>query len=288
MLTARAALAVGVINGILYAVGGDDCYPDIACPTDQVEAYDPVTNTWTTKTPMPTGRGEVASGVINGILYVIGGISANGYLLDTVEAYNPATDSWATKTSMPKERAFLAAGVIGGILYAVGGVDCTNYPACSTKDTLFAYDPATDAWTEKASMRRARKNLAVGVINGILYVVGGNNYRGLANTVQAYDPATNSWTARASLPRPREGVGVEVINGRLLAVGGCRDRDCRYPMKTVEAYDPATNNWTAKAPLPTARGFLAVGVVGGILYAVGGSGNNMGNPWNKVEAFTPQ
>ena len=51
-----------VVNGILYAVGGwDGGYHDT------VYAYDPATNTWTTKAPMPTPKRTLV-GVVNGLL----------------------------------------------------------------------------------------------------------------------------------------------------------------------------------------------------------------------------
>src|SRR2546430_17672907 len=45
----------GAINGKLYAVGGES---NIPTPTivGSVEAYDPVTDLWTTKAAMPTAR----------------------------------------------------------------------------------------------------------------------------------------------------------------------------------------------------------------------------------------
>ena len=83
MPTARGWLAAGVVNGILYAVGGAN-----NGPLNRVEAYDPVTNTWTRKTNMPTARFWSAVGVIHGILYSVGGYDDNN-ILNTVEAFNP-------------------------------------------------------------------------------------------------------------------------------------------------------------------------------------------------------
>jgi N-acetylneuraminic acid mutarotase len=82
MPTPREGLATRVDNGILYAVGGYN-----GGPLNTVEAYDPATNTWTTKAPMPTPRAFLAAGVVNGVLYAVGGI--NGNYLNTVEAFNP-------------------------------------------------------------------------------------------------------------------------------------------------------------------------------------------------------
>src|SRR5207249_945974 len=85
------AAGVGVVNGVLYAVGGTDGSGSMAT----VEAYDPVTNRWTTKAPMPTPRTELGVGVVNGVLYAVG-----GDYLGTVEAFDPVTNSWTTKAAM--------------------------------------------------------------------------------------------------------------------------------------------------------------------------------------------
>ncbi len=63
---------------------------------DLLEAYDPGTDAWTTKAPMPTGRDGLGVGAINGILYAVGGHSdgpvpspAEGVFWTTLEAYHP-------------------------------------------------------------------------------------------------------------------------------------------------------------------------------------------------------
>jgi len=128
---------------------------------------------WTVKTPMPTARFELAVGVVNGILYAVGGTCCapgeNATVLSTVEAYNPTTNAWTTKASMPTPRWSLAVGVAKGILYAVGGASprLTN--------TVEAFDPIGNTWTTKAQMPTARFLHAVGVVNGIVYVVGGES-----------------------------------------------------------------------------------------------------------------
>src|SRR5690242_15221774 len=59
------------------------------------------------------------------------------------------------------------------------------------------------SWTTKASMPTSRYGLSVGVVNGILYAIGGDTINGPSNTVEAYDPATDTWSAKASMPTAR-------------------------------------------------------------------------------------
>jgi N-acetylneuraminic acid mutarotase len=69
----------------------------------------------------------------------------------------------------------------------VGGRDS---PAAAT--VLEVYDPQTDVWTELAPLQTGRSGIGAGVVNGELYVFGGEIPR-LFGEVEAYDPVTNSW-----------------------------------------------------------------------------------------------
>ena len=60
---------------------------------------------------MPTARWSLATGVVNGIIYAIGGVSSSG-IVATVEAYNPRTDTWTQKADMPTARGWLSVSVV--------------------------------------------------------------------------------------------------------------------------------------------------------------------------------
>jgi len=281
--TPREGLAVGVVNGILYAVGGQILHPGVG-PGDgghweflsTVEAYDPSTNSWSTKAPMPTPRSRLSVGVVDGILYSVGGTGSEtvgpSLTLDTMDAYDPVRNTWTARAPMPTRRYGHAVGVARGILYVVGG---------STETGLMeAYDPITNRWTVKAPMPTPRVWPGVGVVNGILYVVGGlccgccEPADKILGTVEAYDPTTNTWTAKAPMLTPRAGVAVGVANQVLYVVGGFGAAS----VNLVEAYDPTRNVWTTKAPLPGTRNGVGLGEVKGILYAVGGAKTVPGGP----------
>jgi hypothetical protein len=89
MPTARGALAAAAgPDGQLYVFGG---FTDIRGGIlSTVEAYNPATNSWTTRASMPTARGALAAAAgPDGQLYVFGGGNDSG-VLSTVEAYLPA------------------------------------------------------------------------------------------------------------------------------------------------------------------------------------------------------
>jgi N-acetylneuraminic acid mutarotase len=85
--TARSTLSVEVIDGILYAIGGTTVIDGVQIWLPTVEAYDPATDSWATRTPMPTARQHAAVGVVNGVIYAAGGF--NGTEVATLEAFTP-------------------------------------------------------------------------------------------------------------------------------------------------------------------------------------------------------
>src|SRR5690242_17466612 len=59
MPTKRNGLAAVTMGGTVYAVGGSQ-----GSPVATLEAYDPATNSWTSKMSMPTPRGALAAAVV--------------------------------------------------------------------------------------------------------------------------------------------------------------------------------------------------------------------------------
>jgi hypothetical protein len=109
---------------------------------------------WTEKAPLPTARLALATSVVNGKTYAIGGYAAaNAPHLRTVEEYDPATDTWTTKADMPTARSWLSASTVHGKIYAIGGQRFFGAPGIRTVEE---YDPAADTWTTKADMPTAR------------------------------------------------------------------------------------------------------------------------------------
>ncbi len=69
-------MSVCEVDGIIYAIGGFNDLSGTGLTT--VEAYNPQTDQWTTKASMPTGRICFSTSVVDGIIYVFGGLTGRG------------------------------------------------------------------------------------------------------------------------------------------------------------------------------------------------------------------
>lgn len=174
MPTARGAQTAAFVDGILYAVGGTDASFGAGLPLATNQAYDPETNTWAEKAPMPTSRQHLASAALDGKLYVVGGrIDSLLSNLDANEVYNPETDSWERLKPMPSKRGGLAAAATD-TLYVFGGEQPTGTFANAER-----YDPENDMWTAEPEMPTARHGLAAVALDGRIYALAGGPQPGL-------------------------------------------------------------------------------------------------------------
>jgi N-acetylneuraminic acid mutarotase len=270
------ALGVGVVNGTLYTVGGQQYGgPRVAA----VYSYNPATDTWATKASLSIARADCGVGVINGILYAAGGlVEINGggdATTATVEAYDPTSDTWSAVAPMPDSLAGLRAAAIGGNLYVVGGTQ-----SFTKFSTVWAYDPIGNTWTSKASMPSALSDMGVDVINGILYAVGGYDGSQWHTFNWAYDPTSDSWKENAPMPEALQASSAAAINGILYVTGINGDGT----QTVLLAYNPTTDTWTTNAPMPTVRSGFGLGVVNGSMFAIGGY---YASGLATNEAFTP-
>ena len=270
MSTARAGQAAAVLNGIVHVLGGSDATDCSALQTHQ--AYDPIADAWTERAPMSEGRTLFGAAVLNDgakdLLYVIGGTTGCGTRTDRVESYDPDTDTWTTRAPMRHgARSALGVAVIDNRLYVAGGVTSDDPDGAGITDLVEVYDPRGDQWLpDPPPMPHARRSMAIGAIDGILYVAGGGS-RGIPDFrfVDAFDPTTNQWSARAPLSVQRAYPATAVANGRLYAIGG----EPSF-LSSAELYDPALDTWIAapNLPHPIARGSAAT--VGATVYVSGG------------------
>jgi len=248
---------------------------------------------WEMRAPMPSKRSEVAIAELDGKIYVIGGLKyLIGWTSGAVEAYDPRTDRWETKASLPGPLHHAAATAANGKLYVVGGyapgllVDIPELRRPMKE--VWEYDPDRDRWRARAPMPTARGGLAVGVIDGKIYVVGGEAGGKAVNAFEMYDPVTDTWQTLPPMPTPRDHLTAAVLNGRLYVIGG-RQGGIGSSMTVNEMYDPKTQRWITKAPMPSKRSGIAAAVFGRRIYIFGGEGKKETEyiTFNATESYNP-
>ena len=120
---ARNHLGSAVLDGKVYAIGGQRGHDAALVTQAAVHAYDPATDTWTARADLPRGLGHIsgASFAMDGNIVVLGGETSHGVSTAATEAYDPAGNAWRALTSLPAPRHSGIAGAIGGsIFYSTG------------------------------------------------------------------------------------------------------------------------------------------------------------------------
>jgi N-acetylneuraminic acid mutarotase len=285
MLTPRFFAAYGVIDGKLYVAGGiENTSGAPGYVSDKLEVYDPMADKWEPRSRMPLARRNTAGGVIDGKLYVFGGVNeTNSGSTNTLFVYDPVTDTWSIKTPLnpPTPGNSHSAAVINGKLYVVGG----SIGIDVNRTNVEIYDPVADSWSSGAPIPTPRNTLAAAALGGKLYTMGGFLPPCCTSlkTVEIYDPAINTWSSGPDLPEGRNQASGEALNGNIYLIGGING-DGTGITNTVFRYDPASNAWSKGIPMGNARYTPSVGAAGGNLYVAGGCGSTCPTP--VVEAFT--
>ncbi len=278
MPTARSGLGVAVVNGKIYAIGGDG-------GSNVTEEYNPVTNIWTEKKPMPTGRGRFGIATYQNKIYVIGGHTADNGFTDVTEVYDPLTNAWEAKKPLPTgARAELTANVVNGKIYVVGGYFYGAYMISS--NTLEVYEPETDTWTTKAPMLTAVYSCTSAVANNKIYVME-NSFQDRGGSLnQIYNTENDSWSYGHAIPVGAAGAAAAATTAvfapkRVYLMGGATTTN-----SSNQVYNPENDSWSVGAPILTERNYLGVAVVEDVLYAVGGS-DLAGGSVNATEQYMP-
>jgi N-acetylneuraminic acid mutarotase len=117
----RDHMGVAVVDGKIHAIAGRMDSYDFNTTLHAV--YDPKTDGWTFRAPLPTARSGVSAVYYRDRIVVFGG-EATGKVFGTNEAYDPKTDKWEALAPMKLPRHGLhgaTVAVIGDMVHVPGG-----------------------------------------------------------------------------------------------------------------------------------------------------------------------
>ena len=132
-LRQRRSCAVGGVVGGCLVVAGGHCNRRLT----SVEAYSPTG--WTPLPPLPHEAFLSTACVLNGRLYVMGGMACNK--LQVLEKSEENGFSWTVKAQLPANRHDAASVVRDGKIWVIGG-----FGDGGLTDSVTIYDPEHDSW----------------------------------------------------------------------------------------------------------------------------------------------
>jgi N-acetylneuraminic acid mutarotase len=82
------------------------------------------------------------------------------------------------------------------------------------------YDPVTNQWRQVADLPTARSGITAAIVEGKIYVMGGEGATGTFNQNEAFDPVRDTWQAMTPMPTARHGLGSAVVQRRIYIISG--------------------------------------------------------------------
>lgn len=234
---------------------------------------------WQARAAAPTARQEVASAVLDGRVWVIGGLAAAGPSA-LVEIYDPEADRWAPGPPLPVALHHAAATVYRGEVVVAGGFVAAGSLYDQASDRVLAHRGG--AWVDLPRLRRPRGAASVAAVGNALVVTGGRDSAALIGPTEVFDGT--AWrdgepipTRRDHLSAVSDGRSVFAVGGRFLSPGAVS--------AAVERYDPSIDAWERLPAMPTARGGQGAALAGGRIVVAGGESST--KVYAEVEAYDP-
>jgi N-acetylneuraminic acid mutarotase len=255
--TPRSNATANVVNGKIYIIGG---YDNTSLVTD-IDVFDPSTNSWST--PTTTGdfypRAQHTSAVVNGRIYVIGGADQVSYI-DVVDEFDPATNTWLSLSTIGvfDGRHAMTSCAYKDKVYVHGGFNSNSRIWCNWIDV---FDPSSNSLAEAQITGEFAPNCYVssGLVDGEMYIIGGNTPDGLTRITRAYDIETTKVRTVITTGQftPRNSTGCDTLNGKIYVLGGYfYDGTSEAILNTVEILTPTPVNAVTNSPAQSGRSMI--------------------------------
>jgi len=285
MPTPRMDEASATVNDTLYVIGGQRTtgIGEEIVLVDNVEAYVASTDEWITGyPPIPVPLAAQACAVLDGRIYLFGGVDENGEVAQVVWHWKPGESSWRIASLMMPNPiqggAALAAGD-GGILI-IGGITYDGQFGSG----VYRFLPGVGFSTEP-SLEQERGRCGVGLSSEGIIAVGGY-FHGPLSSTEILD--REMWRPGPELPGARGGHLICSVGGTVFAVGGQgTGAENGGLLRNVVSLPVGGHSWVVMPSMDTPRTLLAGGVVYDYLIAAGGLSDIDGQPtgWTERIAF---
>jgi len=254
MPTARDNFAIATYQNKIYCMGGVTGMTTVPYADTEIllpaylwstvnEAYDPATDTWETKAPLPSApNAQLTANVVDGKIYLLGGLTTQ-----PVMVYNPATDTWndsqteKLKDSWNKVLLDSSESVGNHFASAVSNNKIfvlSYYVGLNSAKSLLIFDSSGGSWNLGSPAPSGIQCGVAAITSGFIapkriYFLGPTcNY--------VYDPENDSWHIGIPLPTLRAYFSSVIVDDKLYVIGGYTSKSGDFTISSAvnEVYTP--------------------------------------------------
>ena len=276
---ARVESPAAVVNSKLYLFGG---FTEDLDASNQVDVYDPASDSWTRKKDMPTRLTHLNPAIDGNTIWFAGGFKGKhpGPVTAEVWKYDIAFGHLDRRTA--------AAGTACGRWPGGGRTQITLLRRLQSRSrhecrrSLEFVARRGKRLAARSRFARPAGHVSAAVLDGKIYALGGDHGHDITQidvkSCHRFDPATKKWSEIASLPDGRSHFESSTIvyKGRILIVGG-RCNSSQPPRNVVGdllQYDPKANTWHVVGAMPEKLLAPVAAIISGRIVVTGGGLNN--------------
>ncbi|MGH2726470.1 MAG: Kelch repeat-containing protein, partial [Actinomycetota bacterium] len=233
-LTAALWVALFVLGACW---GGEECPRGASCaaPFGAGQLVSPSSERWKRIADSPEpARQEIAAAVVEGRVWIVGGMDANGRATGAVHVWNEGANNWTPDVPLPVRVHHAMAAELNGKLFVIGGF----FDGGEASDRTFILEGG--AWKDGPTLRRPRAAGAAVSLRGRIVLVGGVSGREHVEPVEISDGS--GWRDGAPIPSPRDHVGAATDGSFVYVAGGRRSGE---HFATFDRYDLEKDRWVS-------------------------------------------
>ena len=291
LAAARHGLAVAAVGNTLYAIDGAAA-PGHNASTSTVQTLTvppgpaQPAGGWRLGGDSPLAVQQVGAAVLDGRIWVAGGLTGPDSATAKTEFYDPTIGTWSPGPDLPVALHHAMMVTYRNTVWVIGGFEPQGGEVSGVASARVLFlNQAENGWTDGPELHHARAAGAAAVVGNKIVVVGGRTAGTSAAPVtptEVFDGT--SWQDYADIPIPGDHLAAASDGTYLYAVGG-RKLEVTANTAAVQRFDPNTDRWTPLPAMPSAVSDSGAAIVGGRLIVVGGE--SIGTVFNTVRAYDP-
>jgi hypothetical protein len=213
---------------------------------------------------------QVGAAVLDGRVWVAGGLTTPTEATASTQFYDPTIDSWELGPPLPEAVHHAMLVTYRNQLVLIGGfLPRGDDPLAVTSPEVLFFNGSD--WVKGPPLHHPRAAGAAAVVGDKIVVVGGRtgNPEQLVDQTEVFDG--NGWRDSKAIPVPGDHLAAAGDSTYLYAVGG-RKFTAGSNTDAVQRYEPAADRWIILPAVPEPVSGAGAAIVDGQLIVAGGEG----------------